>query len=168
MLKFTVVRHPVDWHFSIYRWILKWRGRRLTAPVYSDTFNIQTFEDYLQWRIKHGVIPQLTQLVDYDGRLLINRICRLEFLDSDVAKMFEELGITAKVPMLNVGSVKRPHLTNKEVDLVLQNYSEDLIAFGYSRKGVNQSWCLDKERLYPSAGAILKTLGADEFDPWAV
>lgn len=89
MLKFSVVRHPVDWHFSIFRWILKWRGERLTAPVYSEAHRIRSFEDYIGWRSDHGHFSQLTQLVDYDGAILVDMICRFESLDNNIDQIFK-------------------------------------------------------------------------------
>jgi hypothetical protein len=136
MLKFAVVRHPVDWNLSMFRWVLKWRGRRLTAPIYSDSFGIDTFEDYLHWRIRHGVFPQMTQLVDYDGNLLVDLVCRLESLESDLAIVLNRLGIVGDIPKLNVNSDWFHKPTEKEIDLISKHFVDDFKAFGYSKDGV--------------------------------
>lgn len=168
MLKFAIVRHPVDWHFSMFRWILRWRGTRLNAPVFADAIAIKSFGDYLDWRVRHGVFPQLTQLVDFDGRLLVDRICRLENLDAEVGAVLEELGITATLPRRNVNTVHLAPPTSKERDFAMSLCEEDCNAFGYSESGLSGSCYLAESRCFPRAAQMLTTAGGTAFDPWRV
>jgi hypothetical protein len=127
--KFAFVRNPWDWQVSIFHYILEHPEHEL-YPVVS---RMESFEDFLWWRVRDYRMTQKECIATADGHLLLDFVGRFETLAADFAAICRRLGLQARLGHLNrsVHQDYRSYYTPRLVRLVAQHWREDIELFGY-------------------------------------
>ncbi len=140
----------VSWYAMITKAManLKSEQRLLAKPFKSDLWNYayQTSHDFESFLtnctdeifdlgcMKSFAYNQLDYLVDDEGSLIVDFVGRFETLESDFARLADEIGLPGlTLPKLNQSSHKHysewyPAKTRK---LVAERFARDIEAFGY-------------------------------------
>jgi len=141
---FAVVREPVDHAVSHFEFMKQFPSPRVAAKVAA-----MTFADYLVdrqrsprpgRRIFSRMPDQAHYVTDVEGRIIVDRIIRLENLDAEVSDLLEGLGLgrlqldrvnqtKARSPRRSVASYYDDPAT---VEMVRDIYARDFTLFGYS------------------------------------
>jgi hypothetical protein len=166
--KFSFVRHPVDWQISVFKHILRYEHLDDFAVEFAEVYKYRSFADYIHWRIDHGPIPQVTQMVGEDGRLLLDFVGRFENLSCD----FETV-----CRMINIPSPALEHLNQNPHDqsvvinsalfkLIYDAYKLDFETFGYGERSPIEDWTFDPQKSLPEIVETLQRAGGEDFNPW--
>jgi hypothetical protein len=131
--KFAFVRNPWDWQVSLYEYIL----RNPVHHKHPEVKAMSGFEEYLHWRFsqpKHKPWNMQKNFVtDLDGNLIVDFIGRYEHLHDDFNVLLKNLGLKAKLPHLNQGTLTdyQQYYTETTANLLSEYYREDIEMFGY-------------------------------------
>ena len=147
LTSFGVVRHPLGRLASAYRFLRKWDSpqNRLHATV-NEFKSFSQFVASDLWTEGDGpdrmFRPQVFWLADSTrDELLVDHVCRVESLDSDLHALLKNLGIKNAhlpdvVPRLNTTDVDSESgvsgLTSGLLERVRARYARDFAMFGYS------------------------------------
>jgi hypothetical protein len=165
--KFCFVRHPVNWQYSMFMHILSHPHIGEFQKRYPFIYKYKSFEDYMRWRIDSGAIPQVAQMLNFDGRFEVDFVGRFENLTEDFNIICKRAGIAADLPFLNKNKIKEDYkITDKARQLVIYNYQDDFNAFGYSESHYYSEWQLNKKQIFWQLAPLLESLGL-EYDVWA-
>jgi hypothetical protein len=133
--KIAFVRNPYSWLVSLYELVLQ-SPRHRHFRIVSD---MPGFADYVDWEIRRNKRLQFPYLVDRDGSLLVDEICRFERLEEDSARTFAALNVPLK-PLPHVGHFTRrdyrefyDETTRRKVGA---HWERDLELFGYDFDGL--------------------------------
>jgi pectate lyase len=92
--KFTVVRNPIDRLYSTYVYL-----------GYSNVFNFDTFIQHILPKIykqKNYFLRPQYSFIEYEGKILMNQICRLESLNDDFKIVAKKIKIANhNLPKIN-------------------------------------------------------------------
>jgi hypothetical protein len=169
LYKFTFVRHPVSWQLSVFKHILRHEHMGEYSKGFEPVFKHPHFEDYIRWRIDMGPVPQITQMLDENGRLLIDYVGRYERLEQDFNAVCNTINVSCNLEHLNRSPQDQSvEVSEKAVELIAGAYKVDFEAFGYTATDIDDHWKLDFSRDYQSVAQILPALGHENFDPWRV
>jgi len=167
---FTVVRHPLEWQFSMYRH----HCRRHREGQYGGEVpgrHLESFEDYLRFRIDCGALPQVTMLVDSAGRVQCDGFARLERLADELPPLLARASIPwDEYPRENVDpSRERPRWSPAVLDSCHEAYRDDYELFGYTREGGTTDRLPIRERIVSSPlRERIELLDRRSFDPWRI
>ena len=127
---FGVVRNPWDWQVSLYEFAME----NTTHPQNSFTKGLGSFENYINWRCAEEVSYQKDFLYSPSGQLLVNFVGRFENLEADFKYICDQIGIEAKLPLLNTSFNREDYKTyysKKTIELVRRTFAPDIDLFGY-------------------------------------
>lgn len=126
---FAVVRNPWDWQVSLYKFMLKKENHYQHKLIKS----MSNFTEYIEWRCKNETRLQKDFIYSKDDNQLVDFIAKFENLETDFQKICKHIGVTAKLPHLNISN-KIPYqkfYTDETMKLVKNTFSEDINLFGY-------------------------------------
>lgn len=135
--KFAFVRHPVDWHLSMFNYILHHEGSSAFSETYKEVYVHRSFPDYIAWRIDMGPVEQVIQLVDETGRMEVDWLGRVENLAHDFSDICSELGISAKLSHKNRTKYQEVHVDRATRSRIEQAYWRDFELLGYDSFGMS-------------------------------
>ena len=128
-LKFTIVRNPWGRVFSWYKNCM--RDKRHGIPECS-------FHDFVQNHISENwaLKPQLDWIIDFSGKVAVDRLLRFENLQYDTESLFKDLGLgIAKLPHeLDSGAPPADYRFAYDTETkrtVAQKYEEEIDLFKY-------------------------------------
>lgn len=126
---FAFVRNPWDWQVSLYNYMLK-------TPHHFQHELAKSFEDfdhYIRWRCSEEIRYQKDFIYSQDGELLVDFVGRFEQLDKDFQEICSHLGISARLPVLNVSNTipYRKFYSEESRELVREAFEPDISLFGY-------------------------------------
>lgn len=103
--RFAVMRDPVDWFYSWYRYR---RGNDVEAPLPED-MTLQDFWELNDWNRTRGDGSRNLQshmMLGPQGGIGLDMILRYEDLETGFPRLAKGLGIKADIPRLNVSRLK--------------------------------------------------------------
>lgn len=132
--EFAIVRNPWDWHVSQYSF-----HRQNSFAAYHDLCTKYTFDEYVDWAIRPDNIARARSgqkcfLSDQYGNVLVDKVMRLESLESDLKPLLNNLSIEAVLPRRNTSSRWRDYrsfYTDSSSQKIQDAFSEDICYFGY-------------------------------------
>ena len=137
---FAVVRDPYDHAVSHYRHLQTQNKDRRFA----DRSLTSSLPDFLEWRaagaglrggrnLRFAQLPNQFFFVQRDGKLAVDRLLRLETIDSDFQALCRDLDLgEIELPRVNVNSTANPvDLDARSIRIINDLYAEDFEAFGY-------------------------------------
>ncbi|MCO8125280.1 sulfotransferase family protein [Stieleria sp. TO1_6] len=148
LFSFAVVRNPWDWQVSQYTYIRK----NTKHQQYEQFQRFSGFADYIRWRCDGNTLAQRELVCSPSGELLVDFLGRFENLNQDFDQICQRIGITARLPTLNVSKQARDFrqfYDDQTVELVRQAYQDDIRYFGYEF----ESGKLSESRLRSSIAA---------------
>jgi hypothetical protein len=167
--KFAFVRHPVEWQLSMFKHIMRYEHFRDYWKRFAPVYRHRRFEDYVRWRIESGPVPQITQMLDLDGKLLVDFVGRFETLASDFKHICQQLGIEANLAQINGSPDEQSTVISDKVRaMIVEAYDVDMTAFGYEIMEPLKGWKLDKGAQYLKAANVLRRVNRENYDPWQV
>lgn len=116
LFKFAVVRNPYERAYSLYRY-LKYNWRKWAGSPIMDTFD--TFDEFIASEFFQGETPdrllnsQAFWLVDDRGHLMIDRVVRMEELESELQEVYETIGLPPPTKLEPVNASGRRGLIAK-------------------------------------------------------
>ena len=168
LFKFSFVRHPVDWQISVYKHVLRHEHLEEFAAEFAEVYKHRSFADYIRWRIDHGPIPQVTHMIDDDGRFLLDYVGRFENLDHDFQQACAAISIPPPaLDRLNQSPDDQSIVVDSGlVKLIYDAYQVDFETFGYGERSIIADWSLSPGLSFPEVAATLQRAGGENFDPW--
>ncbi|MCP4991172.1 MAG: sulfotransferase family protein [Colwellia sp.] len=167
LYKFAFVRHPVQWQYSIFRHILRHSEIDSFKKRYANVYKNKNFDDYIRWRIDNGVIPQVLQLINKTGNILLDDIFYYEQLNSEFERLLEKLNISVKLPHVNINNIVAPIKMDKSTEqLILDNYKNDFDILGYDEVGKKEGFVFNTKCKIPEIVELLKKVGSSNYDTW--
>ena len=167
--KFCFVRHPVDWQYSMFRHILSHSHLPKFKKEFGFIYENSDFEEYINWRIEQGVIPQAIQMINKDKSLGVDIVARFENIQNDFQRICNSVNITATLPFLNKNNKNKNNkdkvISDNARELIYKHYKIDYELFGYTLEGVNPDWSYDKGKDVSELNDLYNILGI-EFDVW--
>lgn len=164
LFKFTIVRHPVDWHYSMYRHILSKHRDSQYRPLFEPVFKHPTFPDYMQWRIDTDFIaPQVSQLVDASGAIIVDEVYRFESLKAAFEDICKRLNLSLELPQMNKGVRTREKIDNRTKNLIFEKFRVDFSLFGYTQSSVEPNWKLE-QKIRNKSDCVFEKLKTEEHD----
>jgi len=126
---FAFVRNPFDWQVSLYNFALK----NPKHFQHEFTKRLGSFSAYIRWRCAKEVRLQKDFIYSKNGELLVDFVGRYENLDDDFCTICDHIGISTRLPHLNVYKEKPYQLyyTPETNELVTKAFAEDFEIFGY-------------------------------------
>jgi len=125
---FAFVRNPWDWQVSLYNFMLKTPKHHQHRLV----SGFRNFDEYIEWRCTRDVHLQKDFVYSGDHQL-VDFIGRYENLHDDFQTICSRIGISARLPMLNVSSTRpyQDYYSRKSVELVRKTFEPDIRLLGY-------------------------------------
>jgi len=129
--KFSFVRNPWDLQVSLYHYM-----KRIMTPQhfqYEIFKQINTFEDYIEWRINEDLHLQKEMICDEEGNPILDFVGKFENLNSDYTKIIKKIGFKGKLPHFNKTNHKnyRKYYNEKTKRKIAEYYQEDIKLFNY-------------------------------------
>jgi len=131
---FGFVRNPWAWAVSIYFYIRK--DRKDPRHRQANDMNFDRFVHWMQdWDAEQYPIVggQKNYLSSDKGRIIVNRICRLEKFAEDFQKVCQHVGVPFKAPHKNTTTHAhyRTYYTDASRRILGKLFAEDLHTFRY-------------------------------------
>lgn len=130
LFRFAFVRNPWDWQVSLYHYILK----HPENPDYESVRGMNSFDDYVSWRVDGRIRLQSDFLNDESGKSIVNFVGRFETLQDDFDQICQEIRIPLiRLPHLNKGTRRnyRTMYTIETQALFAEAYRIDIERFNY-------------------------------------
>lgn len=146
MFSFGVVRDPLQRLASAYRFLRSWDSPSNNFLDIARSFpTFEAFVDSEVWIERQGpdqlFRPQAFWLASESGSLLVDRVCRVENLYSDLVGVLRDIGIPpgkipAEIPTLN--STSKPEaaiepLSDRTIEKIVARYERDYSLLGYPK-----------------------------------
>lgn len=126
---FAFIRNPWDWQVSLYNYMLNSPDHRQHGFV----VNLGGFGAYLKWRCNEEIRYQKDFIYAKDGTKLVDFVGRFEQVEEDFAKICSRIGISARLPKLNVSKAKpyQEYYDHELIELVRRAFEPDISLFNY-------------------------------------
>lgn len=126
---FAFVRNPWDWQVSLYAYILKDVGHFQHQRVKG----FRDFDEFIRWRCREAKSYQKDFIFSASGEQLVDFVGRFERLEDDFQTICARLGVSARLPKLNVSNTKpyQEYYNKETIELVRRKFQGDIDAFGY-------------------------------------
>ena len=107
--------------------------RQTRAHFQHDVVKNFTFDEYIDWRIRCGLVLQSKYIADKQGNILMDFVGRFENMEADFSEICEKLGIERRLPHKNRSkhSSYQKYYTDKSYRLVKKAFEEDIALFNY-------------------------------------
>jgi len=127
---FSFIRNPWDWQVSLYYFMVA----HPEHPQHKLMKELGSFESYIHWRYKKGMLSQKRQLSDSSGDIIVDFIGRFESLNDDFSTVCEKIGIIASLPHIHKrrGMPYQNYYTEETKEIVSELCREDIEYFNYS------------------------------------
>jgi hypothetical protein len=153
---FTIIRNPYDYVWSLYSFwsslnrrsfcvpdMINYLGwRKYVAAEFSKM--VDSFDSFLdmiptlmniEWNCVHHFKPQSRMIYDTDNSLMVDRVARLESIDTEWDSLMNWLGCNGiKLPHTNKRVSDKPTFTRDQLDKINNIYQEDFELLGYEMK----------------------------------
>ncbi|WP_336367058.1 sulfotransferase family 2 domain-containing protein [Marinobacter sp. C2H3] len=141
--KFSIVRHPLDRAYSAYNYLKKGGMPKYKADAEFSKFinRFPSFDAFVfDWLSKPGKVncyihflPQTHFVTDFSGKLLVDKLGKLEHLDALLAELQTDWRLDLQVEHLNASrtSDSGPAVCHETVQLLQSIYQSDYESFGY-------------------------------------
>jgi hypothetical protein len=126
---FAIVRNPWDWQVSLYKYMLKNKKHHQHQYILS----LKDFDEYIKWRCKNEIRLQKKFICDRHDNILVDFVGRFENLENDFQYICSSIGVSTRLPKLNVSNKKnyRKFYTKELKELVRVAFQADIDYFGY-------------------------------------
>ena len=127
---FAIIRNPWDWQVSLYKYMLK----ETLHHQHKLVKGFQDFNEYIEWRCSEEVRFQKDFLFSKNGDQLVDFIGRYENLEQDFAFICSQIGISTRLPRLNVSKTNSytDYYNEHTKNLVRKTFEPDIHLFKYS------------------------------------
>lgn len=133
--EFAIVRYPWDWHVSQFSFHCQ-----NSFAAYHNLFKKFSFDEYVDWAVQPDNIARARSrqkcfLSDQYGNILVDKVLKLESLESDLRCLLNDFAIDADLPRKNSSSRERDYktfYTDLSSKKIHDAFSEDIDYFGYS------------------------------------
>lgn len=142
-LKFAVMREPIDWILSWYRYRTSRKGGLLSRRLTFEEFWRRESKSWMAWSRNGEKNLQKKRFVDANGELALDRLLVFENLAEEFAALVRTLDLGANVDLSKVNVSRRPQsdvsLSDDLVAELTQFYEEDYALYhslpGATRRG---------------------------------
>ncbi len=128
--KFSFVRNPWDWQVSLFHFMLQDE----THPQHKLINKMNSFEEYIEWRVANAVELQKEFLYDEKGNLLVDYVGKFENLQEDFNLICEKLNLQSiELPVTNTSIHRfyKEYYNDYTRDLIAKAFKEDIETFEY-------------------------------------
>lgn len=170
LFKFAVVRHPIDWQYSMYRHILTKHRNSQYRHIFEPVFKHESFSEYIRWRIDtEFIVPQIYQIVDASGKIIVDKVYRFEYLNYAFEDICNKLDISTNLPRINKGKFRDENVDKKTASLIFDKFKIDFEAFGYSEYSAIPNWSIESYH-FPELSSCLEKLKVrdSKFSLWSM
>jgi chondroitin 4-sulfotransferase 11 len=136
--KFAFVRNPWDRIVSLYYYFLQDPEKQKSA-LGIEIAKLGSFREFCRQldniELDPHFDPQISYLIDYEGRFLLDHLGRFESIDSDIDSICKKIGLPAvKLPHFRKSDHDsyKNHYDDKTVEIIATRYKSDIDAFKYS------------------------------------
>lgn len=131
---FAFVRNPWAWQVSLYHFMQQQESHYQHETV----ARIDSFADYLDWRVDGRVRLQQKYICDEDGTLMVDFVGRVERMSEDFQEICSRVGVDASLPHKNKSSHRdyRDYYDTQTRALVGEHFAGDIERFGYDFDGI--------------------------------
>jgi len=129
--KFCFVRNPWDWQVSLYHFMLQDKEHR----EHSLINKMNSFEDYLKWRVNGNYELQKDFIYDKMGNKLVDFVGKFENLQNDFDVICDEIKIPrVALPHVNTSThlYYKEYYNDRTKDLIFKTFREDIELFKYA------------------------------------
>lgn len=145
--KFSVVRNPYTWVYSIYQF-----GKTIDSHPFHSYCASHSFEEFIEWYIActpffnaspelNGKIQTQSDYICIDNKPQIHSILKYESLADDFAEMMRntQIPFTGQFPIINVTKYDKPdmgyyaNLSRSVLDMFNDYYHDDFVNFKYEK-----------------------------------
>lgn len=128
--KFAFVRNPWDWQVSLYHYMLQSK----IHPQHELITRMNTFDEYIEWRINCDMETQREFIYDANGKLLVDFVGKFENLQEDFNMICSKIPISqAKLPFANKSkhAFYKNYYNTHTKTLIANAFKKDIETFNY-------------------------------------
>ena len=143
--KFSVVRNPYTWLYSIYKF-----SQNLTNHPFHIISKLWEFDYFVNWlmdyrdfvndsKVLNGKLQTQTEYISLDNKIVIDYIIKYESLDDDYMDVMDKLNVPyyTILPKENIGTYETPDFTEtlsrETLDKINTYYNNDFTNFNYPK-----------------------------------
>jgi hypothetical protein len=95
--------------------------------------DLGSFDSYIYWRKKKGMLSQKRQLSDSSGKIIVDFIGRYEFLKDDFNTICQKIGVSAVLPHIHKSKEMpyQDYYSKETEEIVSELCREDIEFFNY-------------------------------------
>ena len=136
--KFAFVRNPWDRLVSLYYYFLQDSEKRKSV-LGKEIAKFGSFKEFCRQldniELDPHFDPQISYLIDFEGRFLLDYIGRFESIDSDINLICKKIGLPAvRLPHFRKSDHDsyQNHYDSESAEIIAAKYKSDIDAFKYS------------------------------------
>ena len=166
--KFAVVRHPVDWTISYFHHLMRHRDDPAFRRDFAEVYAKPSLERFVAWRSEHFAAPQIAQLIDTKGEVLVDSVVRLERLDLELSPHLARIDPDLRVGVENRGGYERPEISTPLRRIIEKIHAADYEHFGYGTSSIQREPRLVRSPATEAIGREIARIGPLRFAVWEV